>query len=286
MAWISCFYGSVNRWECDENDHLNVRFYAQKINQAVSIFLREMNADDAEARIIGQHIRFVQEARVAAPLRVDCALQSVGDGYWDVLCLMRHNLTDSPVAGFITRVAGSRLPAVAESSLADAPDWAAPRGLDPDSPFPLPASSAAALEQGFVTMGRGVIAPLECDARGTVLPETYIGRISDGMPNLWAFTSDPTDAAARQSGALGGAALEYQLDVFHPLASGEVYRHVSGIRDIGHKTQHMVHLIINESRDEIAVRAEAIGVGMDLETRKAIPISATRRAALTRLLLG
>ena len=41
---------------------------------------------------------------------------------------------------------------------------------------------------------------------------------------------------------------------------------------LGNKTQHMVHLLINESSDEIAVRAEAIGVGMDLETRKAVPI--------------
>ena len=183
MASISCFFGSVNRWECDENDHLNVRFYAQKINQAVSIFLREMDAADAEAEIIGQHIRFVQEARVAAPLRVDCSMQGAGEGYWDVLCLMRHNLTDEPVAGFITRVAGNHLPVVADSDLTDAPDWAAPRGLNPDSPFPLPASSAAALEQGFVTMGRGVIGPQECDARGIVLAETYIGRISDGCPD-------------------------------------------------------------------------------------------------------
>lgn len=24
------FRGSVNRWECDENDHLNVRFFVEK----------------------------------------------------------------------------------------------------------------------------------------------------------------------------------------------------------------------------------------------------------------
>lgn len=285
MAFISCFYGSVNRWECDENDHLNVRFFAQKINQAVRIFLGEMEALDAPAEITGQHIRFVAEARIATPLRVDCALLSIGEGYWDVLSLMRQNLTDSPVAGFITRVTGDDLPVVAESALEESVDWAAPRGLDPDSPFPLPASPSAALMQGFVTMGRGVIGPAECDSRGIALPEIYIGRISDGMPNLWAFTSDAVDVAARQSGALGGAALEYQLDIFHPLASGDVYRHLSGIRAIGNKTQHMVHLIINESRDEIAVRAEAVGVGMDLETRKAIPISEARRIQLERLLL-
>lgn len=286
MTSISCFYGSVNRWECDENDHLNVRFYAQKVNQAVKVFLHEMDVIDARIEIISQHIRFVQEALIATPIRVDCALQAVGEGWWELMCLMRHNLTDAPIAGFITRVAGSHLPDVTDHSLEKSPDWALPRGLDPDASFPLPASSSAALEQGFVTMGRGVIGPAECDARGVVLPETYIGRISDGMPNLWAFTSEPTDLAARQSGALGGAALEYHLDVIQPLADGDVYRHLSGIRGIGNKTQHMVHLIINENRDEIAVRAEAIGVGMDLETRRAVPISRERRIQLERLLLG
>ena len=47
----------------------------------------------------------------------------------------------------------------------------------------------------------------------------------------------------------------------------------------------MVHLLINETNDEIAVRAEAIGVGMDLQTRKAVPISDIRRAQLETLLV-
>ena len=134
-------------------------------------------------------------------------------------------------------------------------------------------------------MGQGRIAAAECDETGTVLPEIYIGRISDGMPNLWAFTTDAAEQEQRQSGALGGAALEYQLDILRPLERNDVFQHVSGIRDIGNKTQHMVHLLINESSDEIAVRAEAIGVGMDLETRKAVPISDVRRAQLEKLLV-
>lgn len=284
MALISCYYGSVNRWECDENDHLNVRFYAQKINQSVDVFLHETLGTNSLA-IVGQHIRFVQEARIATPLRVDCALLAVGPGFWDILSLMHQNLTDTPVAGFITRVAGEHLASADAPVCVSAPDWAAPRGLDPEHPFPLPLSAALAIEQGFLTMGRGVIGRAECDDQGVALPEVYIGRISDGMPNLWAFTSDSVEAEQRQSGALGGAALEYQLDVLAPLNNGDVFSHVSGIRKIGNKTQHMVHLLLNETRDEIALRAEAIGVGMDLETRRAVPISATRRAQLEGLLV-
>ncbi|GIS19885.1 MAG: hypothetical protein CM15mP120_18010 [Pseudomonadota bacterium] len=30
------YRGSVNRWECDENDHLNVRFCEQKLWQTLA----------------------------------------------------------------------------------------------------------------------------------------------------------------------------------------------------------------------------------------------------------
>lgn len=279
----SCYLGSVNRWECDENDHLNVRFYAQKINQAVAIFLEDLDVPSNDVRLTGQHIRFVQEARIATPLRVDCALISSDPGRWEVLSLMRHNFTEVPVSGFITRLEGPGLLAVESASHEDVPEWAAARGVRPESPFPLPESPEAAEAAGFRMMGRGRIAAAECDDSGVVLPEIYIGRISDGMPNLWAFTTDDAEREQRQSGALGGAALEYQLDIIRPLGCDDVFRHLSGIRDIGNKTQHMVHLLVNETRGEVSVRAEAIGVAMDLETRKAVPISEARRVQLEAL---
>ena len=225
----------------------------------------------------------MQEARIAAPLRIGCGLISARPGCWEVLSLMRHNLTDAPVSGFITRLEGAELSVTEGTELEQAPDWAAPRGLQPDDPYPLPDSAEAAEARGFRMMGRGRIAAAECDEDGVALPEIYIGRISDGMPNLWGFTTDEVEQEQRQSGELGGAALEYQLDIIRPLGRNDVFRHLSGIRAIGNKTQQMVHLLMNESRGEVAVRAEAIGVGMDLQTRKAVPISEARRAQLKAL---
>jgi acyl-CoA thioester hydrolase len=276
--------GSVNRWECDENDHLNVRFYANKIHQALANFLEDQDIGLQDVRVVGQHIRFVQEARVAAPLRVDCTVRDALAGGWEVACLMHQNLTDAPVAGFLVRVEGEALPALAAPG--NLPEWALPRGLDPSDPFPIPESLQAAESRGFQMMGRGRIGAAECDRAGVVLPEVYIGRISDGMPNLWAFTTDAVEAERRLSGGLGGAALEYRLDILKPLERDDRFRHLSGIRNIGNKTQHMVHLLIAENRDEVAVRAEAIGVGMDLATRKAVPISDARRLQLEKLLVS
>jgi acyl-CoA thioester hydrolase len=137
---------------------------------------------------------------------------------------------------------------------------------------------------GYRVVGRGVIGREECDASGVVLPHVYIGRISDGMPNLWAFMNAEEDQAAREQGAMGGAALEQRLEILAPLHSGMVFTQLSGVRALGSKTQQMSHLLYGGD-GTLAARAEAVGVAMDLTTRKAVPISDQRRARLEPLLL-
>lgn len=296
MALELSYLGSVNRWECDENDHLNVRFFADKMNQAARGWLAKVTgATPSAAGISTQHIRFLAEARIATPLRIDCGLLEQTGTHCVVLALMFHNLTEEPLAAFTSHFPGDFKLARAPIT---APDWALPRGLDPSAPFVLPAGlwpagaesaegfkGVETLEAlGFRTMGVGVISEAEC-SEGNLRPEHYIGRISDGMPNLWSFTGGEAATAARQAGMLGGAVLEYRLDVLAAPSPGDVFRHLSGIRSIGNKTQHMVHAIVNESRGELAARAEAIGVSMDLETRRAVVIDADRRRSLAGLML-
>ena len=60
------YRGSVNRWECDENDHLNVRFCEEKLWQTLVSGLLQLGAitegdvDELPARIACQHLRFQQ----------------------------------------------------------------------------------------------------------------------------------------------------------------------------------------------------------------------------------
>ena len=155
---IPCYYGSVNRWECDENDHLNVRFYAQKVHQALIAFTREVAAEQSRSvRVTGQHIRFVAEARIATPLRVDCALLAAADAECEVLALMVNQQNEAPVAGFVARLGLRASELRTEPAGVQVPDWAAPRGLDPASPYPPPDDLQGAFAAGFKTMGRGVI---------------------------------------------------------------------------------------------------------------------------------
>ena len=287
----ACYYGSVNRWECDENDHLNVRFFAHKMNQALQVFLHglgwEVASDMAHLgqAICAQHIRFLMEARIATPLRVECGLVGGTDEMLHVLCLMKNNANEDVLAAFTTEVDVGAWLSRPELERSQASDSTGPRGIDPLDPFPRPASLDQAHSAGFRTMGRGAIEALECDTSGLLLPHVYIGRISDGMPNLWALTSSVQGPDSRRSGEMGGAALEYRVCILDPLRRGEIFHHVAGIRSLGSKTQHMVHMLFSESRGCPSASAEAVGVGMDLITRKAVPISDERRARLTPLLL-
>jgi acyl-CoA thioester hydrolase len=97
-----CYWGSVNQWECDENDHLNVRFYAHKINQAIQIFIAPSGAAAPALRVRAQHIRFLKESRVATPLRIDCGVTRDDNGTAEVLALMHQNITGEVLAAFVT----------------------------------------------------------------------------------------------------------------------------------------------------------------------------------------
>ena len=63
------YKGSVNRWECDENDHMNVRFYSRKITEALYGAVKsldpakELTFDAVIERLSSQHIKYLREAR-------------------------------------------------------------------------------------------------------------------------------------------------------------------------------------------------------------------------------
>jgi acyl-CoA thioester hydrolase len=286
-----CFWGSVNTWECDENDHQNVRFFAHKINQGLQAWIAGVTRDSAMTRAVlptirSQHIRFLREARAATPVRVECGQVAFRGRILTAVAVMRHNATGEPLAAFQVEIDTRHwitpwpdIPSVTS------PEWARPRGIDPATLSRPPGSASDAIAAGYQIVGRGVIGYDECSPDGTALPHVYIGRVSDGMPNLWVFVNSGAEQVARDEGAMGGAALEYHLDIHDPLRAGDVYTHLSGVRAVAAKTQTMAHLVISERTGRIAASAAAIGVAMDLQTRKAVAISPERRARLERLLL-
>ena len=246
---------SVNRWECDENDHMNVRFFLAKHWETLN---SQLGQTDLLGAIRVHHLRFHQEARLAAPLSGYLGVVEAETGEQRYMTELRQSFTQDVMSTCLHDFGHASL-----DGAIPLPPYAGPRGVqDATSEFSRVAYEELA-QRGFALIGLGSIGRNECDASGRLLPAHYMGRLSDSMPHLWG--------AVHESGVLdedeGGAVLEYRLEYFAGLRFGERFEIWSGLRGVGEKLQEFVHLVFNGER-QLALVAEAVGVRLDLVQRK------------------
>lgn len=278
------YRGSVNSWECDENDHLNVRFYVEKHWQTLVSGLPGLgltpakSGDDLIGQVAVQHIRFLQESRLAAPLSGYVGVIAVQADHVDVLTELRQSFTDDPVSACV-----HRLPAVQSSALCHAlPPHGAPRGV-PDEDIPHTSLPLSALDEyGFHTIGMGVIAADECTPRGLLQVHNYMGRISDSMPHLWGLLRAERGELNADE---GGAVLEYRLRYHRPLRQGQRFSVRSGVSAVSAKVQQFSHLIFDRDSGELCTSAQAAGVRMDLVERRAKVLSDEMQAHMRQRMI-
>jgi acyl-CoA thioester hydrolase len=267
-----CYRGSVNRWECDENDHLNVRFYVEKSWQTLVTGLMDLLSDGGDDRLrsaemlLGevdmQHIRFLQESRLAAPLSGYLAV--VGPHL--VLTELRHSFTDEVLCTTLHRI-----PNLVFENAQIVPEYAAPRGIKDEDLAHIRLSLEEAKAHGFRLIGRGVIRADECAFNGRMHMHHYMARFSDSMPHLWGEFHDHDGEFPPNE---GGAVVEYRLRYHGPyLEADQRYELVSGICGVGNKVHHFAHLMFNLETGKVCVSGESVGVRIDLEERRAIGLA-------------
>jgi acyl-CoA thioester hydrolase len=297
MPLVPCYRGSANAWECDENDHLNVRFYLAKANQGLPFVLEAVGLSSlslgkmgARPRVRAQHVRFLKEARPAAPLTVHAGLASSEGHGLTLYGEVRHSLSGEVLATLLTELdlvgrdgAVRPVPAMSAVERCQVPEHGAPRGIKPGEP--LRPDHGRVGEMGFVEIGRGAVAPWECDPAGEMELFQYVGRISDSVVNLLAHFQTEEELSRRSHGIEGGALVELRIAWHVPLRAGSLFTIHSGIAEAGRKTQHFVHLFFDEATRACAATAHGIAVAMDLETRKAIELPEARRRRIQAGLL-
>ncbi|HTO96183.1 MAG TPA: thioesterase family protein [Myxococcales bacterium] len=288
MSLFPCYRGSVNAWECDENDHLNVRYYLAKSNQGLPLLLGHLGLSPAaRPRIRLQHVRFLKEARTATPLTAAAGLVEGGPSGIKLYGEVRHSQSGEPLATILTEVdfpgAGPVAPA-ADAPRCTVPEHGAPRGVAPDSPVLRPDRGRLG-EMGFVEIGRGAIAAAECDLSGEMEPYQYVGRMSDSVVNLLAQFQTDEELSRRSLGVEGGALVELRIAFHAPLHAGSFFTIHSGVAELGRKTQHFVHLFFDELSGKCVATADGIAVAMDLATRRAIELPEARRRRIEARLL-
>lgn len=286
---LPVYAGSVNRWECDENDHLNVRFFAHKMQQTLQYGLIESGIATQDTvnqlcrSVTNQHMRHQAEARIAVPMTGLFGVIEADAQHLRVLTELRNSATETVLATYVMDLSGDFTTNGSANNLelAICPDYAQPRGIEP-APFYLADESADQLiARGCAVIGRGVIQPDECDADGFMQMFMYMGRNSDSMPNLFARF----EGEERGKGVVGGAVLEYRMNRFGHLHRGSRYQLLSGIKSLSEKLQHFVHVLFDVDTGQMVSGSEALAISMDLVERKSIAIPAERRKLMQALLL-
>ncbi len=263
------FRSSVNSWECDENDHLNVRYYVDKHWQTLVGGLQRSGWLQGHVQLQMQHIRFLRECRLAAPLSGFWGVVDVQQDHIDVLTQL-HQEGDTRSSSTCIH----RLPSSVFSSSVSVTDRipaeAGARGVQDADLSYTRLNSADLSSYGFRVIGMGVIQPVEAAKDDRLLVHHYMGRLSDSMPHLWQFLRDNTQPDGVDE---GGAVLEYRLRYHQPLVLGDHYVINSGLLACAEKVQQFAHLCHRQADGALCFSAEAVALRMNLDTRKVISMN-------------
>jgi len=301
---IELYRGSINTWECDEMGHMNVRFYVAKMMEGLSELSHHIQLSGAfreGARTIlrprDQHIRFIKEAHAGAPFLMTGCVLAVHET--SALIYQQIDHADGrPCASFRTWVdhadpgSGRAVawPEATYSSLmglcGEAPAQLGPRSIDVSLPPRRSARLADALTAGAPVIGRGVVLPHQVDLTGFMLPEMFIGRISDSIGHLlrpWRERMTEQAAARGERLRLGGAVLEYRLVYRRWPRCGDRFVIHTGGGFQSEKTHAFIHWLIDPETGDAWCTTEAVAISLNLDTRKIVPATQDLHASLANL---
>ncbi len=278
------YRGSVNRWECDENDHLNVRFFIDKHMQtllgASTPLSLELEDVGLPLQIHSQHLKFLAEARLATPLSGYAGIVACGENWVQVLTELRHSFTEEVLCTCIHKVKHNT-----RVLTDDLPNYASPRGVTGEVELYNNQALAKMPGFGFLPISQGTVNGQEVNADGLLCVHQYMARISDGMPHLWGHTYANEDGKYKIPEDQGGAVLEFRVAYHTPLRLGQSFVVYSGILQVGRKVQNFAHMFFNVSTGVLCASAEAVAVRMDLNERRAVTLTPDIISQLHRLQL-
>jgi len=303
QSGVEVWRGGVNTWECDEMGHMNVRFYVARAIEGLAGLAGELGMVHAFSPRAGstlqvreQHIRFLREIRPPAALHMIAGVVEMGETEARLLLTLVHSITGAPAASFQTVVshvtAGEGRPfpwpkAVLERAArltTPVPAYAAARSLDL-APVATTASLARADAAGLTTIAAGALGPRDTDVFGRMTPETFIGRIADGVGRMILELHDIVlRHAPAPSPKIGAAALEYRLIYLTWPRTGDRFVIRSALASVDQRALRMAHWMLDPETGAPWAVAEAITATLDLDARKIVPISAPAQAALGRMI--
>lgn len=301
-AEMEVWRGSVNSWECDQMGHLSARYYNALVRQGlVAVAARlglagAFRADAGETLIVTeQHLRFLREARLSAPLHMTAGVLSASDDSMVVQFLLRHSRSGDLAATMRTTVvladaatgAPRPLPGAVRREAATltitVPEKAEPRSVLLD-PVETMAAPAAADRLGLMCASRGAFGVESCDVFGRLRLEGFLAAVTDGMPLVGpTLRGDLASYLDMPAERIGGAMIEYRLLYHRYPRAGDRFELRSGLAGFDARTMRIVHWLMDPETGQPWFSGEGVTVSFDLEARKALSIPAEAQTAMQEI---
>ncbi|MBB36015.1 MAG: acyl-[acyl-carrier-protein] thioesterase [Hirschia sp.] len=301
---LEVYRGSTNQWECDEMNHMNVRFYSARFMEGLGVLAAHCGMPDAfTSRALSTlapsqlHIRYHKEARAGAALYMMAGLLDVRESSAHVYMELRH-LNGDICATFramidhvdvLTRQAFAWSPtslAAFEKIRTTAPAETGPRSIDmtkaPAQQITLEEADAI----GAFHAGMFTVSPQHCDVNGLMSPDIFIARTSDSAGVVMAGYA-PVLKSALEAHNLnyrpGLAALEHRVCFRGWPRAGQPIAVRAGLGPRHGKAFSIRYWMLDPCNGTAWASIEAIVLCFDLDTRRAFAMPEEAREQLEKL---
>ncbi|MBA5779144.1 thioesterase family protein [Stappia sp. F7233] len=287
MPAVETLFSFVNRWECDENEHLNVQYYFSRFEEADRQFRLLTGLSDALAGPRRcRHVRYHRELCVGHVLLMTSYAAVDGPHMLTIV----HELRTDDGALAATAIDGY---SAAEGTVRELrrrfkpvelamPEYAMPRGL-PAAVSAMKSTLDGLIAGGAAIVNRSTVTPRNLGPEGRADDELAIGRFTEAAPHVWNMTPMTSSWLAERD--LGRVAVEMKLAWLGPLKAGDPIIVVSAPIAASRSTFAFRHHLFETRASRLAAVCETVALTMDLKTRKAVPLpDDIRKAILERTL--
>lgn len=288
MSIHDTLYSFVNRWECDENDHLNVQFYFSRFEEADRQFRLMCGLSETlvGARRV-RHVRYHKELRTGDLITVHSSIAFDGPHMLTVVHEMRDGSTGVLAATALDgyepnpnsakslrqRFKQFQTPMIAE---------AAPRGIK-SGPAGQKAALQGLLSQGAEVCFKGTVLPRDLGPDGKADDLYALSSCTDGVAHVWQRT--PMNHSYLQENGYGRVAAEMKLTWATPLKSGDTVVVATGFTSVGANIFTMRHHLFESRTARLAATLDVVAMTMDLASRKAVPLPEEAHSSISKMLI-
>jgi acyl-CoA thioester hydrolase len=289
--------GACDSWECDANDHLNVRFHIAKQMEALASLAHEIGMPraftaGAQATLVvrDHYIRFLREARPPDNLIITGGFTALGETDGTVLMVMRQ--VSGEIAAIVQMVVEhvtaremrpfpwpARVRALAQAWSLPLPPEMEPRTL-PFTPVESQANLARADELALKRGSLGTLDIADCDAFGRMRTEMFIAQFTRGLRRVGFGQITGMHARDGAGPRLGGAALEYRLIYLAWPRPGDRMLMRSGLSGADSRFRQITHWLLDPDTGRPWCVSQALLATFDMDSRKMITFTPEQQAAM------